>query len=286
MSSHQPEISLARAIPSSAGDRMSGGRSIRSEVYSPIPLLRALALVRTRNQTAADDLVEATLRLAVARRNQLPDGGNLTAWLLAIQRAIFSSDSYKQSPPGSETSRDSGANWRTLHRALLQLPDTLCEALFLKVGAGYEDEEIAELVATDVGTVNCRAQKAMRRLVELLEVNNDSVVLIHSYLPHGNASESNAELRQSDRVCTNNLDNLIEYAHEKNISRYKLLLLETTDEKRRTVLQDLLSEEEAKMASNGRKPDFGSPLTPLLESSHDVIGSSLHASTPRFPIPA
>jgi DNA-directed RNA polymerase specialized sigma24 family protein len=82
MSSRQPETNLARAIPSDAIDRMSGGRPIRSEVFSLIPLLRALARVRTRNQTAADDLVEATLRLAVARRNQLPDGGNLTAWLL------------------------------------------------------------------------------------------------------------------------------------------------------------------------------------------------------------
>jgi hypothetical protein len=56
-------------------------------------------------------------------------------------------------------------------------------------------------------------------------------------------------------MCTNNLDDLITYANEKNISRYKLLLLETTDEKRRTILQELLSEEEAKMGSNGRKPN-------------------------------
>jgi hypothetical protein len=108
MSSRQPETNLARTIPTSAGDRMSGGRSIRSKVFSLIPLLRALARVRTRNQTAADDLVEATLRLAVARRNQLPDGGNLTAWLLAIQRAIFASDSYNRSQSGSELSRESG----------------------------------------------------------------------------------------------------------------------------------------------------------------------------------
>jgi hypothetical protein len=197
MNSRQPETNLARAIPSSAGDRLRGGRSIRSEVYSLIPLLRALALVRAWNQTAVE---------------------------------------------------------------LLQLPDTLREALFLKAGAGYEYEEIAKLVATDVGTVKCRAQKAMRRLVELLEVHNDSVVPIHPYLPHGNASESNAELLHHDRVCTNNLNNLIEYALEKNISRYKLLLLETTDEKRRTILQGLLSEEEAKMDSNGksssRSPSF------------------------------
>jgi RNA polymerase sigma-70 factor, ECF subfamily len=255
MSSRQPKINLARAIPSSAGDRMSGGRSIRSEVYSLIPLLRALARVRTRNQTAADDLVEATLRLAVARRNQLPDGGNLTAWLLAIQRAIFASDSYKQSPPGSDTSRESGANWRTLHRALLQLPDTLREALFLKAGAGHEYEEIAEIVGTDVGTVKCRAREAMCRLVELLEVRNDSVVPIHAYHSLGNASASNAELLHPNRMCTNNLDDLITYANEKNISRYKLLLLETTDEKRRTILQELLSKEEVKLGSKGRKPN-------------------------------
>jgi hypothetical protein len=200
--------------------------------------------------------VEATLRLAVARRNQLPDGGNLTAWLLAIQRAIFASNSYNQSPPGSEPSRASGADWRTLHRALLQLSDTLREALFLSAGAGYEYGEIAEIIGTDVGTVKRRAEDAMCRLVELLEVRNDSVFPIQAFLPLGNASASNAELLNPDRVCTNNLDHLFAYAHEKNISRYKLLLLETTDEKRRTVLQDLLiSEEEAKIGSNGRKPD-------------------------------
>jgi hypothetical protein len=131
----------------------------------------------------------------------------------------------------------------------------LREALFLSAGAGYEYEKIAEIVGTDVGTVKCRAREAMCKLVELLEVRNDSVVPIHAYHSLGNASASNAELLYSDRVRTNNIDNLIAYAHEKNISRYKLLLLETTDEKRRTVLQELLSEEEAKMASNG-KPRF------------------------------
>jgi RNA polymerase sigma-70 factor, ECF subfamily len=255
MSSRQPKTNLARAIPGSAGDRMSGGRSIRSEVSSLIPLLRALARVRTRNQTAADDLVEATLRLAVARRNQLPDGGNLTAWLLAIQRAIFASDSYNRSQSGSELSRESGAKWRSLHRGLLQLPDTLREALFLSAGAGYEYDEVAEIVGTDVGTVKCRAREAMCRLVELLKVRNDSVVPFHAYHSLANASASNAELRHRDRVRTNDIDNLIAYAHEKNISRYKLLLLETTDEKRRMILQELLSEEEAEMGSNGRKPN-------------------------------
>jgi RNA polymerase sigma-70 factor, ECF subfamily len=255
MSSRQPETNLARAIPSDAIDRMSGGRPIRSEVFSLIPLLRALARVRTRNQTAADDLVEATLRLAVARRNQLPDGGNLTAWLLAIQRAILTSNSYNQSPSKSELSRESGANWRTLHRGLLQLPDTLREALFLSAGAGYEYEDIAEIVGTDVGTVKCRAEDAMCRLNELLGVRNASVVPIHAYLPLRTAPASSSELLHPDRACTNNLDNLIAYAHEKNISRYRLLLLETTDEKRRAILQELLSEEEARMGSNGRKPN-------------------------------
>jgi RNA polymerase sigma-70 factor, ECF subfamily len=253
MSSRLPKTNFARAIPSFGGDRMSGGRS---EIFSLIPLLRALALVRTPNQTAADGLVEATLRLAGARRNQLPDGGNLTAWLLAIQRAIFASNSYNQSPPGSEPSRESGADWRTLHRALLQLPDTLREALFLSAGAGYEYAEIAEIVGTDIGTVKCRAEDAMCRLVELLEVRNDSVVPIQAFLPLHNVPASDAELLHPDRKCKNDLDDLIAYANEKNISRYKLLLWETTDEKRRTILQELLSEEEAKRGSNGRKPDF------------------------------
>jgi RNA polymerase sigma-70 factor, ECF subfamily len=187
------KINLVRAIPSSAGDRMRGGRPIRSEVLSLIPLLRAMARVRTRNQTAADDLVEVTLRWAVARRNQLAVGGSLTAWLLAIQRAIFASDSYNQSPPGSELSRKSGASWRTLHKALLQLPDTLREALFLSAGAGYEHEKIAEIVGIDVGTAKCRAEDAMRRLVELLEVHNNSGGPTHAHLPLRNASTSNAD---------------------------------------------------------------------------------------------
>jgi RNA polymerase sigma-70 factor (ECF subfamily) len=234
---------------------MRGGRSIRSEGFSVIPLLRAMARVRTRNQTAADDLVEATLRLAVARRNQLPDGGNLTAWLLAIQRAIFASNSYDQGPPESELDRESRANRRTLHRALLQLPDTLREPLFLSDGAGYEYEEIAEIVGTDVGTVKCRAGEAMCRLVELLEVHNDSVVPIHAHLPLRNASASNAELLHPNRLCANNLDGLITYANQVNIRRYKLLLNETTNEERQRILQDLLSEEEVKVGLKGRKPN-------------------------------
>jgi RNA polymerase sigma-70 factor, ECF subfamily len=249
------KINLARATPSSAGDRMSGGRSIRSEVSSLIPLLRALARVRTRNHTAADDLVEVTLRWAVARRNQLADGGSLTAWLLAIQRAIFASNSYNQSPTGSEPSRESGADWRTLHGALLQLPDTLREALFLSAGAGYEHEKIAEIVGTDVDTVKCRAREAMCRLVELLEVHNNSGDPTHAHLPLRNASTSNADFLHPNRLCTHDLASLFTYANQVNIRRYKRLLNETTDGKRQKILQGLLSEEEAKIGSNGWKPN-------------------------------
>jgi RNA polymerase sigma-70 factor, ECF subfamily len=248
------KINFARATLSSAGDHVHGDRSIRSKVFSLIPLLRAMARVRTRNQTAADDLVAVTLRLAVARRNQLPDGGNLMAWLLSIQRAIFASNSYDQGTPESELSRESSANWRTLHRALIQLPDTLREALFLSAGASYEYEEIAEIVGTDVGTVKWRAGEAMCRLVELLEIQDSPKVTIHAQLPVHNVPASDAELLHPNRMCTNNLDDLITYANEKNISRYKLLLCETTDEKRQKILQDLLGEEEVKMGSNGRKP--------------------------------
>jgi hypothetical protein len=95
----------------------------------------------------------------------------------------------------------------------------------------------------------------MCRLVELLEVRNDSVDPIQAFVPLHIVPASDAELLHPNRMCTNNLDDLITYANEKNISRYKLLLWETTDEKRRTILQELLSEEEAKMGSNGRKPN-------------------------------
>jgi DNA-directed RNA polymerase specialized sigma24 family protein len=247
------KINFARATLSSAGDHVHGDRSIRSKVFSLIPLLRAMARVRTRNQTAADDLVEVTLRLAVARRNQLPDGGNLMAWLLAIQRAILASDSYNQSSPVSELSRKSGANWRTLHRALLQLPETLREALFLSAGAGYDHEKIAEIVGIEVGTAKCRAEDAMRRLVELLDVHNNSGGPTHAHLPLRNASTSNAELLHPNRLGT--LARLFTYANQVNIRRYKRLLNETTDGKRQKILQGLLSEEEAKMSSNGWKPN-------------------------------
>lgn len=62
------------------------------ELLQSLPRLRSHCLALTRNQTAADDLTQATVELAIRYAGQYVDDGKFLAWLRMIALNRFRTD--------------------------------------------------------------------------------------------------------------------------------------------------------------------------------------------------
>ena len=125
-------------------------RHIDCEMLACLPLLRALAKVRSVSEAEADALVQATLERALAEFPKGVPSGDLRPWLLGLQRSVYAS---RQASTGAlatdavdRPARGANAMWHLLHRALLRLPDRQREAVMLVDGAHCTPDELAELL--------------------------------------------------------------------------------------------------------------------------------------------
>lgn len=144
------------------------------------PALRVLARTLTRNETRSQDLVQETLAKAWAARAGYRAETRLRAWLFTILRNTWVSDLRKRrrevedagdvlAGKLSEAPRQEHASaLREFVAALETLPRCQREALVLVGGAGFTQEEAAEICGCAVGTVKSRVSRARARLTELL----------------------------------------------------------------------------------------------------------------------
>lgn len=144
------------------------------------PALRVLARALTRNEAHAQDLVQDTLAKAWAGRAGYRPDTRLRAWLFTILRNTFFSDLRKRrrevedvddacagrlsEAPGQEHA----LALREFVAALATLPLNQREALVLVGGAGFSQEEAAEICGCAVGTIKSRVSRARSRLTQLL----------------------------------------------------------------------------------------------------------------------
>lgn len=144
------------------------------------PALRVLARTLTRNEVHAQDLVQDTLIKAWAARDSYHPDTRLRAWLCTILRNTWYSDLRKRKreiedvddmlasqlwePPVQEHA----SALREFQAALATLPASQREALVLVGGAGFTQEEAAEICGCAVGTVKSRVSRARARLTLLL----------------------------------------------------------------------------------------------------------------------
>jgi DNA-directed RNA polymerase specialized sigma24 family protein len=155
----------------------STARSVRTEIAASIALLRFAAHVRTRNRVEAYLLVEATLQTAVASIDEYSAKISVRAWLLDIQRAVFSAGQVggggTTDLPSKEAGDGSEESDGNLHAALLRLPDHLREPLILRDGAQCTMAEIAEILACEPGTAERRVEEARWRFQELRKTKSE-----------------------------------------------------------------------------------------------------------------
>jgi len=175
-----------------------GQRAARFE-RDALPYLDHLypaALRMTRHPADADDLIQETFTRAYASFDQFEPGTNLKAWLYRILTNTFIA-SYRKRQRDPVATADI-EDWQLaraashpssglraadaevlehladprLTRALRQLPEVFCTAVYLADVEGYACREIASIMGTPIGTVTSRLYRARRQLRGLLQAHS------------------------------------------------------------------------------------------------------------------
>lgn len=159
-------------------------KSMRSDLLSVVPNLRAFAVSLCGNPDRADDLVQETLVKAWSNFDSFVEGTNLPAWLFTILRNIYYSEYRKRrrevsDSDGLHAAKLASAPAQTGHmdfldfrEALQKLPHDQREALILIGASGLSYEEAAAVCNCAVGTMKSRVNRARNRLAEMLTVTS------------------------------------------------------------------------------------------------------------------
>ncbi len=162
---------------------MTGRHPFHDQLIAETPALRVLARALTRNEHRAQDLVQDTLMKAWASRERFRPDTRLRAWLCTILRNTFYSDLRKRRREvedvdeiyASRLSEGPGQEHayalKEFVAALAELPVTQREALVLVGGAGFTNEEAAQVCGCAVGTVKSRVSRARAQLSQVLGID-------------------------------------------------------------------------------------------------------------------
>ena len=156
--------------------------TLRDQMLSAVPSLRAFAISLSGNVDRADDLVQETLLRAIANIDSFQPGTNMSAWLFTILRNLFRSEyrkrrrevedtdgSYAESLK-SQPEQNSHLEFKEFRTALSKLPADQREALILVGASGFSYEEAAAICECAVGTIKSRVNRARNRLADLLSI--------------------------------------------------------------------------------------------------------------------
>jgi RNA polymerase sigma-70 factor (ECF subfamily) len=152
----------------------------RDAIVLHVPALRGFAISLTRDQVAADDLVQDTIVKAWTNFHRFEPGTDLKAWLFTILRNTFFSQRRRAvrevaDPDGIHAAtlavrpaHDGRLAFADFRAAFDQLSAEHREVLILVGANGYSCEEAAAMMGVAVGTVKSRTNRARARLCELL----------------------------------------------------------------------------------------------------------------------
>lgn len=230
------------------GYRQSGGhRAFRSHEWQSdprlpylaesmtfVPLLRALALLRTCSPVAAGSLVRQTIATGFVENWRMPLRSELLAMLLARQRAVFvgSGAGAVRVLPQPEHSAGTSVIWARLQVAMNGLLDVEREALFLIDGAACSEAVLAQSL--------CCGDAQIRDLVCTARAE-----LIAQLQP---AADESCHSRMARRLPVCDFEDEIAFIRHLNVALYEALQRDIVDPLRRQVLRDMIEDEIGQLA--------------------------------------
>ena len=151
------------------------------EIEAEIPRLRRYARALTRDNVAADDLVQDCLTRALDKLHLCQQGTDLRAWLFTIlhnqyvnyvRRAVREGTAVglSESEPLLTRAPHQGKRLelRDLERAIAKLPEEQRSVILLVGLEGMRYEEVASILDIPVGTVRSRLSRGREQLRILL----------------------------------------------------------------------------------------------------------------------
>jgi len=158
----------------------------RDELVEHLPAMRAFAMSLTRNSAIADDMVQDTLVKAWTNIEKFQVGTNLRAWLFTILRNTYYSNRRKAKREVADVDgvfteslsqkpdHDGRLQMADFQECFAKLPDEQREALILVGASGFAYEEAAEMCGVAVGTIKSRVNRARKKLVELMHLDEET----------------------------------------------------------------------------------------------------------------
>ena len=134
------------------------------------------ALMLSRNETMADDLVQETFMRAWRFLHTLRDERKAKSWLMTTLRREFARQFERYQPRFDDVELDQICGARdidpevwNLRKAVAELPLKYREVRLLQVIGGYNGSEMSEILNLPRATVNTRLFRARQQLREALD---------------------------------------------------------------------------------------------------------------------